>query len=124
MSDLSYDPYTAINDPDPYPLYWRMREQTPLYYNEEYDFYAVTRYDDCERGLIDARPGRTADELAAELTAALLAGADELRSAASVFDAVVYGRRPATSATYDVIVTAAHVVESARPGRQIRVGAR
>ena len=55
MSDLSYDPYTAINNPDPYPLYQRMRDEAPLYYNEQYDFYAVTRYEDCEKGLVDAK---------------------------------------------------------------------
>jgi cytochrome P450 len=55
MSDLSYDPYTAINNPDPYPLYKRLRDEAPLYYNDEYDFYAVTRYEDCERGLVDAK---------------------------------------------------------------------
>ena len=55
MSDISYDPYTAINDRDPYPLYQRMRDEAPLYYNEEYDFYAVTRYEDCEKGLVDAK---------------------------------------------------------------------
>src|SRR5439155_24506813 len=26
-----------------------------LYYNEEYDFYAVSRYEDCERGLVDTK---------------------------------------------------------------------
>ncbi len=55
MSDLSYDPYSAINDLDPYPLYKRLRDEAPLYYNEEYDFYAMTRYADCERGLVDAK---------------------------------------------------------------------
>jgi cytochrome P450 len=55
MSDLSYDPYTAINMMDPYPLYRRLRDEAPLYYNEEYDFYAVSRYEDCERGLVDAK---------------------------------------------------------------------
>ena len=29
--------------------------RAPLYYNEEYDFYAVSRYEDCERGLVDAK---------------------------------------------------------------------
>ena len=52
---LSYDPYTAINNPDPYPLYKRLRDEAPLYYNEPYDFYAVSRYEDCERGLVDAK---------------------------------------------------------------------
>jgi len=55
MSDLYYDPYSAINDPDPYPLYRRMRDEAPLYYNEKHDFYAVTRYEDCEKGLVDAK---------------------------------------------------------------------
>jgi cytochrome P450 len=54
VTDLYYDPYEAINDLDPYPLYRRLREEAPLYYNDRYDFYAVTRYDDCERGLADA----------------------------------------------------------------------
>ena len=55
MSDLYYDPYTAINVMDPYPLYKRMRDEAPLYYNDKHDFYAVTRYEDCERGLVDAK---------------------------------------------------------------------
>ena len=55
MTDLSYDPYDAISDPDPYPLYRRLRDEAPLYYNDEYDFYAVSRYEDCERGLVDAK---------------------------------------------------------------------
>jgi cytochrome P450 len=55
MPELSYDPYTAINNPDPYPLYQRMRDEAPLYYNPDLDFYAVTRYADCEAGLRDAK---------------------------------------------------------------------
>jgi cytochrome P450 len=53
--DLSYDPYDVDLDADPYPVYRRLREEAPLYYNERYDFYAVSRYDDVERGLIDAK---------------------------------------------------------------------
>jgi cytochrome P450 len=54
MSSISYDPYTAVNLDDPYPLYQRLRDEAPLYYNDEYDFYAVSRFGDCERGLKDA----------------------------------------------------------------------
>ncbi len=32
-----------------------MRDEAPLYYNEQYDFFAVSRYEDCERGLVDAK---------------------------------------------------------------------
>ena len=55
MDPIVFDPYDAAIAADPYPLYARMREEAPLYYNAEYDFFAVTRYEDCERGLVDAR---------------------------------------------------------------------
>ena len=52
-TDVSYDPYDIEINADPYPSFRRLREQAPLYYNEQYDFYAVSRYDDVERGLKD-----------------------------------------------------------------------
>ena len=55
MTDLYYDPYDADIDADPYPVYTRLRDEAPLYYNERYDFYAVSRYADCEQGLVDAQ---------------------------------------------------------------------
>ena len=51
-----YDPYDFDIDADPYPVWKRLRDEAPLYYNEKYDFYAVSRYDDVERCL-----GRVAD---------------------------------------------------------------
>src|SRR5215813_10114226 len=50
---LHYDPYRVELRSDPYPTYKRMRDEAPLYYNEEHDFYAVSRFEDCERGLLD-----------------------------------------------------------------------
>ena len=55
MTDLYYDPYDIDIDADPYPVFGRLREEAPLYYNERYDFYAVSRFEDVERGLADAR---------------------------------------------------------------------
>ena len=52
-TDVYYDPYDRQIDADPYPTYRRLREAAPLYYNEEYDFYAVSRFDDVQHGLID-----------------------------------------------------------------------
>jgi cytochrome P450 len=52
-ADLTYDPYDRDIDADPYPVYRRLREEAPLYYNEEYDFFAVSRFDDVQRGLVD-----------------------------------------------------------------------
>ncbi|KWX03487.1 DUF4129 domain-containing protein [Carbonactinospora thermoautotrophica] len=49
-----------------------------------------------ERALLDPRPGRTADEVAAEAGGVLPGSADALREAARIFDDVWYGGRPAT----------------------------
>ena len=54
-TDLSYDPYDFEIDADPYPVWRRLRDEAPLYYNEQYDFYALSRFDDVERGLVDWR---------------------------------------------------------------------
>ncbi|HVN51184.1 MAG TPA: cytochrome P450 [Acidimicrobiales bacterium] len=51
--DLYYDPYDVTINADPYPVFRRLREEAPLYYNEPHDFFAVSRYDDVERGLVD-----------------------------------------------------------------------
>jgi len=48
-----FDPYDAEIHRNPYPTYQRLRDEAPLYYNERHDFYAVSRYDDVERGLAD-----------------------------------------------------------------------
>jgi cytochrome P450 len=48
-----WDPYDAELMRDPYPAFARLREEAPLYYNDAYDFYAVSRFADVERGLPD-----------------------------------------------------------------------
>jgi len=52
-SAVYYDPYTAEITSNPYPVFRRLREDAPLYYNEKYDFYALSRFEDVERGLLD-----------------------------------------------------------------------
>jgi len=46
---LRYDPYDLDINADPYPVFRRLREEAPLYWNEEYEFYAVSRHADVER---------------------------------------------------------------------------
>jgi cytochrome P450 len=48
-----WDPYRPDIWQDPYPFFKRLREEAPLYYNEQYDFYAVSRFSDVESALID-----------------------------------------------------------------------
>ena len=53
-NDVYFDPYDVGITADPYPVYRRMREEAPLYYNQALDFYALSRFEDVERGLLDA----------------------------------------------------------------------
>jgi len=52
-SDVYYDPYDVEITADPYPVFRRLREEAPLYHNAKYDFFALSRFDDVERGLVD-----------------------------------------------------------------------
>jgi cytochrome P450 len=48
-----FDPYDVDISADPYPHYERLREEAPAYYNERYDFWALSRHADVERALVD-----------------------------------------------------------------------
>lgn len=50
---LYWDPYDPKLVVDPWPLWKRMREETPLYYNDKHDFYMVFSAADAERVLTD-----------------------------------------------------------------------
>jgi cytochrome P450 len=52
-SDVRYDPYDVDINRDPYPVFRQLREEAPLYYNPEHEFYALSRFDDVDRGLVD-----------------------------------------------------------------------
>lgn len=53
--ELYYDPYDWDIDTDPYPIWKRMRDEAPLYYNRRYDFYALSRFDDVEKASVNWR---------------------------------------------------------------------
>jgi cytochrome P450 len=52
-SDVYYDPYDFDIDADPYPVWKRLRDEAPLYRNEKYDFYALSRWDDVDAAMLD-----------------------------------------------------------------------
>ena len=52
-TELSYDPYSIDTGYNPHALFRRLRDEAPLYYNEEQDFYALSRFDDVERAHVD-----------------------------------------------------------------------
>jgi cytochrome P450 len=52
-SDVHFDPYDVELITDPYPMFARLRDEAPLYYNAEYDFFALSRYADVTKALVD-----------------------------------------------------------------------
>ena len=53
VRDVYYDPYDVGLNADPYPMFRRLREEAPLYYNAQHDFYALSRFADVDKGLVD-----------------------------------------------------------------------
>jgi cytochrome P450 len=51
--EVHFDPYDVELNADPYPMFRRLREEAPLYYNEQHDFHALSRFDDVSTALID-----------------------------------------------------------------------
>jgi cytochrome P450 len=52
---IDWSPHAAASRYNPYPIYRRLRDEAPVYHNEELDFYAVSRFDDCWEVLVDHR---------------------------------------------------------------------
>lgn len=51
--NIYYDPYDVELNADPYPMFKRLRDERPLYYNETHDFYALSRFADVNAALMD-----------------------------------------------------------------------
>jgi len=55
VSEIYYDPYDFGIDADPHPVWRRMRDEAPLYRNDKHDFWALSRFQDVEAGMLDWR---------------------------------------------------------------------
>ena len=51
--EIYYDPYDFEIDADPYPVWKRLRDEAPLYWNEKYEFFALSRWDDVDAAMLD-----------------------------------------------------------------------
>ncbi len=47
-TELYWDPMDEALDDDPHPIWRRMRDESPLYWNEQYGFWALSRFADVE----------------------------------------------------------------------------
>ena len=77
-----------------------------------------------DRTVLEPRPARTADEVAAEAAAVLPEVAADLARAALAFDDVWYGGRPATAQTDALLRAVDSRVAAARPAGSAMLGAR
>lgn len=68
-----------------------------------------------ERGVLPRRPGRTADELAAEAGRELPGLAGDLRTAARLFDDIRYGAKDGSLAGYQLVSLVAESARTAQP---------
>jgi cytochrome P450 len=68
-TDLYYDPYDYTIDADPYPVWKRLRDESPVYWNERHGFYALSRYDDVLNGLLDSETYRSGHGIVLEMIA-------------------------------------------------------
>jgi hypothetical protein len=75
-----------------------------------------------ERGLLDDAPGRTTHEVFADVAARFADEAPRLRSAADLFDRVVYGRRAATTDQAQGLLALEDSVRRTRPGAPTAAG--
>jgi cytochrome P450 len=49
---VEYDPFAYETHEDPYPVYARLRDEAPAYYNARLGFWALSRYDDVRDALL------------------------------------------------------------------------
>ena len=52
-TEVYYDPFDFDIDDNPYPIWKRLRDEAPLYHNDKYNFYALSRYEDVSRELMN-----------------------------------------------------------------------
>lgn len=48
-----YDPFSVAFQEDPFPVYRRLRDESPVYYSEKWGFWALSRYDDVRACIVD-----------------------------------------------------------------------
>jgi hypothetical protein len=69
---LEYDPFDYKFHDNPYPVYRSLRDHAPVYHNAKYNFWALSRYHDCQHAVRDFKTfssaqGTSLEELKAQL---------------------------------------------------------
>ena len=83
VRDAYFDPYDVELNADPYAMFRRLREEQPLYYNAQHDFYALSRFSDVNKALVDHETFSSARGAIVELIKANI----EIPSGTVIFEA-------------------------------------
>jgi cytochrome P450 len=73
-----WDPFDIEIDTDPHPMWRRMRDEAPVYRNDAYDFYALSRYHDVESAHRDPATFSSARGTVLELMGPDLSGTGQM----------------------------------------------
>ncbi len=68
-----YDPFDYSMHDDPYPIYQTLRDEAPLYHNDKHNFWALSRYADCQSAVRDFKTFSSARGTSLEFTKAQVA---------------------------------------------------
>jgi cytochrome P450 len=73
---VEFDPFDYRTHDDPYPIYQRLRDEAPLYWNDKHGFWILSRYEDCRRAVQDFKTfcngqGQTLEPLKAQVPTVL-----------------------------------------------------
>jgi len=55
VEETYWDPYNAEIDKNPHPVWQRLRDESPVYRNEQYDFWALSRFADVQAASNDPK---------------------------------------------------------------------
>lgn len=69
---VNYDPFDYALHDDPYATYRLLRDEVPVFHNRQFDFWALSRYDDCQAavrnfGIFSSAQGTTLEPIKAEV---------------------------------------------------------
>jgi cytochrome P450 len=70
IKSVYWDPFDVDIDRDPYDIWQQLRDDAPVYRNEQYDFYALSRFDDVEAAHRDPHTFSSAHGTVLEMMAA------------------------------------------------------
>lgn len=77
-ADLHWDPYDVVLDDDPHPTWRRMRDEAPVYRNDHFDFWALSRFADVEAASRDTATFSSSHGTVLELMGPHLVGSGQM----------------------------------------------